>query len=53
MSDFFDYELSESYNKRICPNSIENLTHENLKKYSKFGETKRKKLIKLNGAKRI
>ena len=32
MNNFFDYELSESYNKRICPNHIENLTHENLRR---------------------
>ena len=31
MNDFFDYELSESYNKRICPPYIENLTDENLR----------------------
>ena len=31
MNDFFDCELSESYNKRICPNYIEYLTHENLR----------------------
>ncbi len=31
MNEYFDYELSESYNKRICPNNIENLTNENLR----------------------
>lgn len=31
MNDFFDFELSESYNKRICPNYINGLTHEDLK----------------------